>query len=458
MGRTKPPMEPFEQFVQERMSRTRLAGVTVALVDGGEIIYKRGFGLRDVEAGRPATPATLFGIGSVTKSFTCLALMQLQEQGLLSVDDPVAKYLPLTVRPFGEPIMIRHFMSHSSGIPALAYAEAVLRYKHGATDRFLPMGSTEDMLAFVNGAADWVAGRPGERWFYLNEGYALLGAIIERVSGLGYVDYVERRILAPLGMSRSFFRQEQVKADPDLAVPYALDADQRHRASDYTYGQIQADGGLISSVLDLSRYIGVYLKGGAGLVSPAAVAAMMTGQVPVPIEETATGEPVSHYGFGLRIQRFLGRTMVGHGGSVYAATASMQFLPEEGLGVAVLANGSGYPLEQIAQFALAAALGEDPWSLPALRLERLLESLTGDYETYQSTYGLSIAREGDFLSARFKNKYGTVSSPLVPLDQDPEQPRFFTLAGGRRQVIEFFVRDGQVELLYERYKLRRVRG
>lgn len=457
MGRTVPAMDSFEQFVQQRMSRTKLASVTVAVVARGDIIYQRGFGLRDVDAGLPATPATLYGIGSVTKSFTCLALMQLQEQGLLSVEDPVEKYLPLTVRPFGEPIRIRHFMSHSSGIPALAYAEALLRHKHGASDRYLPMGGTDDILTFVNGAADWVQSRPGERWFYLNEGYALLGAIIEKVSGLPYVDYVEQRILAPLDMSRSFFRREQVKANADVAVPYAMDDQGRHKGSDYTYGQIQADGGLISSVLDMCRYIGLYLEGGKGLVSRDSLNAMTRGEVPVPIEDPSTGEPVSRYGFGLRMQQFFGRTLVGHGGSVLAATASMQFLPEDGLGVMVLANGSGYPLDQIAQFALAAALGEDPWRLPALRLERLLESLTGDYETYQSTYGLSIVRDGDFLSARIKNKYGTISTPLVPLDQDPAHPRFFTLGGGRRQTIEFFVKEGQVELLFERYKLRRVR-
>lgn len=172
----------LEEFILEKMAETKLPGVSIALIDRGEVVYSRGFGFRDIERGLPATPRTLYGIGSVTKSFTCIALLQLQEQGRLRVDDPVDRYLPLSVRPMGEAVRIHHFMTHSSGIPALAYAEAVIRHSVGATDTFVPIGSYDDMLNFVNGAQAWTYTRPGERWFYLNEGYVLLGAIIEKVS------------------------------------------------------------------------------------------------------------------------------------------------------------------------------------------------------------------------------------------------------------------------------------
>ncbi|MDQ7844596.1 MAG: serine hydrolase domain-containing protein, partial [Armatimonadota bacterium] len=141
----------LEQFIQEKMAETHLPGLSIALVERGETVYARGFGFRDGERGLPATPRTLYGIGSVTKSFTCLAIMQLQERGKLRVDDPVDRYLPLRVKPFGRPITLHHFMTHSSGIPALAYAEAVIRHAAGASDTYLPIASDEDMLTFVNG-------------------------------------------------------------------------------------------------------------------------------------------------------------------------------------------------------------------------------------------------------------------------------------------------------------------
>lgn len=446
----------LEQFVQERMGRTKLAGLSLALIKGDEIIYQRGFGLRSLEQGLPATPESLYGIGSVTKSFTCLAILQLQERGLLSVDDAVEKYLPLRVKPFGETIRIRHLMSHTSGFPGLAYAEAVIRHKQGALDHYLPMGGVDDMLAFLNGAEDWVQARPGERWFYLNEGYVLLGAIVEQLSGQPYIDYVTEQILKPLGMSRSFFKQEQVLGDHDVAVPYVLNKEGKHEARSYNYGQITADGGLISSVTDMARYLSLFLRGGDGIVSPASVAAMMKPQVRTPAEDPVTGEPAGHYGFGLSMNAFFGRQMVGHGGSVLVSTAQMHFLPEEGLGAMVLTNGSGYPAGNITAFALAQLLGEDPWELPALRTEQVLLGLNGYYEGYRGNFNASVRREGDFLMLSFKNKYGEQVVPLVPHDlSNPAAPVFYTMAGGRRMMVEFFRRDGRVELMYERYKFRR---
>ena len=200
----------LEEFVLARMGETHLPSVTVAAVERGEVVYARGFGMRDIERSLPATPRTRYGIGSVTKSFTCVALLQLQEQGRLHVDDPIEHYLPVTVRPFGESIRLHHFMTQSSGIPALAYAEAIIRHGSGASDRYLPMGGYEDMLTFLNGSEEWVYARPGERWFYLNEGYVLLGAVIERVSGESYNDYVHNHILGPLRMTRTSFVADAV--------------------------------------------------------------------------------------------------------------------------------------------------------------------------------------------------------------------------------------------------------
>jgi CubicO group peptidase (beta-lactamase class C family) len=452
----------LEEFVLARMGETHLPSVTVAAVERGETIYARGFGMRDIERSLPATPRTRYGIGSVTKSFTCVALLQLQEQGRLRLDDPVDRYLPLAVRPFGEAIQLHHFMTHSSGIPALAYAEAIIRHGSGASDHYLAMGGYDDMLTFLNGAGDWVSTRPGERWFYLNEGYVLLGAVIERVSGESYNDYVHAHILRPLGMARtSFIAADGV--DDETAVPYVITKDKEQRPSRYLNGRLTSDGGLISTVDDMTAYLKMFLArgraNGAAILSPSSTQAMLGRYVALPQEIYPGGEamPIGHYGYGLSTYPdFFGHTLAGHGGAVLVSTAHLAFVPDRDIGVVVLANGTGYALQHIAYFALASMLGEDPWQIPGLRVERALQQLEGRYETYQGTYGATVTRAGDFLMLKIENKLLSQTVPLVPLNLDPARPRFFTLTLGRRLLVDFHVRPEGIEVIYERYRMRRV--
>ena len=103
----------LEKFIMEKMSENRMPGISIALIKDCEVVYSRGFGFRNLKNGAPATPRTVYGIGSITKSFTALAIMQLVEKGLISLDDPVEKYLPIKLRPFGEPVKIHHLLTHS---------------------------------------------------------------------------------------------------------------------------------------------------------------------------------------------------------------------------------------------------------------------------------------------------------------------------------------------------------
>ena len=465
------PNHVIDSFVLSRMAATRLPGLSLAVILDGEVAYQRGYGLRDWQNGLPATPSTLYGIGSVTKSFTCLALMQLQERGLLSIDDEVSKYLDFRHRPGGEPVRLRHFMSHTSGIPALGFAEQVLRQEVRPRASLLSAGSPEDMLGFMDQAGDWAHARPGERWFYLNEGFVLLGAIVAKVSGLPYAQYLRQHILEPLGMKRTFLARADVAADPDAAVPSFSDREGVYHAADYAYGKITAEGGLISSVEDMSRYIQMYVNdgvapSGARLVGAASIAEMEKPRIATPPEYYAalSGDggvagcernPVQ-YGYGLRTAPMGEHQVIGHGGSVFVATAEMAYIPEERAGAMVLTNASGYPCSQVAQYALAAALGEDPEQLPFVVAERRLDALEGRYETYKGTTSVVIKRRGSFLVADNQDPQTPVTTVLIPERLDDDGGLFWTLSGIYRLPVEF-VRDGDdVEVVQERYKYRRV--
>jgi CubicO group peptidase (beta-lactamase class C family) len=402
-----PDFEVLEEFLRERMRRTRLPGVSLALVREDEVVYARGFGFRDLEKRLPATPATAYGIGSITKSFTALGILQLVEEGKLSLEDPVEKFLPLKIRPFGEPIRVWHLLSHTAGIPALAYAEAELRWEQGTGGKPLALATLEDFVAWLNGATDWVEARPGERWFYLNEGYILLGGIIEKLSRLSYADYVRKKILEPLGMTNTGFLGEEV---PELATPYVVPEEGQPHPGKIRPIPIGSDGALVSTVLDLAKYLRMWLRRGAPLLSEKSYEELVKPRVPMP-SEPRWPEPVGQafYALGLSVQKFFGRTLIGHGGSVFVYTAHMGFIPEGKVGVAVLANGSGYPMAQFAQAALAFLLGEPLEKLPFVRLEALAERILGVYATYQGHDAGFRAAPGRRSRARRRGSRGSLT-------------------------------------------------
>jgi len=452
--------ESLENFIFKKMSETNLPGLSIAAIEDENTVYIRGFGFKDLLRGLPATPETLYCIGSVTKSFTCLAIMQLQEKGALSIEDPIEEYVPLKIRPKGEPIRIWHLMSHTSGIPALAYAEAVIRQATKASNEWLPISSYQDMITFMAEADKWVHSKPGERWFYLNEGYILLGYIIEKVSGEKYANYVKKHILEPLGMKRSYFHKEEVERDPDVAVPYILTKDGDKIASTYPYGAILSDGGLISNVVDMIKYVKMFIDygktDGAKIASEDSIREMMKPRIRLPYEPFIS-KGFRYYGYGLGIKPdFFGYNLIGHGGSVLVSTAYMGFVPERRIGVVILANGSGYPLSYIGEYALALMLGRDPKELSIIKYEEILDELTGIYETYRGTMRVTVTKRGSLLQIERRDRYTEFTLPLIPADIDGETKVFHAISMDMKVPAEFIMENGDLFLIYERYKLKKV--
>lgn len=448
-----PEFAELEEFVRERMQRTRLPGVSLALVKEGEVVFARGFGFRDLERRLPATPTTAYGIGSITKSFTALGILQLQEEGKVQLSDPIDQYFPLKVRPYGEPIRVWHLLTHTAGVPALAYAEAELRWEQGTGGRPLALARVDDFVAWVNGAAEWVEARPGERWFYLNEGYILLGGLIEKLSGRSYAEYVKRRILEPLAMRDTGFLGEDFA---ELATPYVVPSEGQPRPGKIRPIPIGSDGALVSTGLDLAKYLGMWLRRGAPLISEASYEELVRPRVPLP-SQPVWPEPVgpASYALGLSVQKFFGRTLIGHGGSVLVYTAHVGFVPEEKVGVAVLANGSGYPMAQFAQAALAFVLGERVERLPFVRLEALAERIFGVYATYRDTMRVTVRPRGGAVELVVEDREAPLSVILVFQEQAEAEARFLAILGDRTMPVVFRLKGQETELIYERYKLRR---
>ncbi len=451
----------LEDYIFRKMGDQGIVGLSVVTVKDGKTDYKRAFGFRNYITGTSATPNTIYCIGSLTKSFTASAIMQLSEKGLLNLSDPIGKYLPIELTAMGEPVLIKHLLSHSSGLSALGYAEATLTAVTDFSDRWLPISSPEDLMVFMNGADEWAMAKPGERYAYLNEGYILLGSIIKAVSGMEYADYIKKNILEPLDMKRSTFHEDDVEKDNDVASPYVSSGDNEKVETRYPYGQMIADGGMMTNVMDMVKFLQMFLSygqpNGVKILSEESIKIMMSPKIrtsDIPLNSANN----RFYAYGLRIKsEFFGYNLVYHSGSVFGSSGYMGFIPEKGVGVVIMASG-GYFLEDIGELALAQLLGVNPDDVPYFKRIEQLESLTGTYTTFRNTSEYEVKRNRGILHLETSFWQRTWTTPLIPVDLDGDVKRFMVYGLETMTPVEFLWRDGELLMFYENSLAKRVNG
>ena len=332
-GTDDPPARALQAVgphVRSAMERDRIPGVAVALTTRDGLAGVRTWGYADQKRRRPVTEETLFQIGSITKSFTALALLGLSDGGRLDLDAPVRRYLPwFEVRSEFEPIRVIHLLTHTAGIPA---------------NRDDIVSSPYMARALSEQAAAWA---PGTRFHYSNIGYQTLHVLLERVAGESYQELVERRILGPLGMadSRAAITLESRTAQAIGYVPPFDDRPRHHSRElveaphhEYRIG----DGCIQTTAGDLAAYVRMWLNRGQGpngrIVSAAAFRRFTT-----PHPGTLSKDGSRGYGLGVNVQKADGREYLRHSGGMVGFTASALASMTDGLGVVVLMNGPGDP-------------------------------------------------------------------------------------------------------------------
>ncbi|MFW5948035.1 MAG: serine hydrolase [Halolamina sp.] len=443
-----------------------LPGLSVTVTDAEGALYADGFGSRDLAGNRPATPETLYGIASCTKSVAGVAMLQLVENGLCNIDDPISEYVPVS---FDEPEpTIHHLLSHASGLPSLGVSETLLARRLRLPDPGIAMGDVEDFYAHVNAAGNERTDPPGERFAYCNTGYALLGEAVESMTGKPFDEYVQSHVFEPLGMARSTFDDHEFSMADDHMTQYRQTEDGLLASSLPTRGIGQATGGILSSVSELAQYLRLHLNGGevagAELLDADTLSRAHRGYVDVPGRSTGRDGPDREYGYGwFRDEGFLGdRTLLGHSGSITVSSAYLGFLPEAGLGVAMASNTSPpFSLGAVGEGALAAAVGEDPTELPFFGLRRRHRRLAGEYSAYEGVMSATVERDGGSLRVAFDHPLKAGETVLFPAEPDEgEHPRADAVyryetvdSAGRREPVEFRVGD-DVSLLIDRWRLR----
>ncbi|WP_135827625.1 serine hydrolase [Halorussus halobius] len=471
----------IETFASEWVREEGVPGASVAVVDADGLAYAEGFGARDRAANDPATPDTLYGIGSCTKSVTAVAVMRLAEAGDLSVEDPVDDYLPHLADAPGDPVTLHELLCHSSGLPSDGNLSALITRltDRGDRDPDLPMTGDGDFRRHVQTAADErLVGE--DRFFYYNTGYTLLGKVVEEVTGRTYAEYVRDEIHDPLGMDRSCFSRAAFEAADDRMTAYnrepvgdddgsgdALDAVEASLAFDE---RLYAPGGMLSSVAEMANYVRLYLDSADGdsagerdrgafegerLLAPESVARMT--------ERHATREDyldgrAQGYGYGLSSTAFLDDVLVGHGGMMGTTTAWFGYLEDANVGVVAACNAAPtkHP-SAVGKAVLALVRDADPHEVvPSYAFERKAEPLVGEYASHREVRTATVERDGAGLRIAFDDPGWSGEYRVVPENMDPDDHRYYVVtATGKRVPVEFRVGEDDVSLLLQRWRLHR---
>ncbi len=435
----------LDLWLREQIASGAVPGFSIALVHDQDVVWTNGYGFADLESRRPATPSTLYRIGSVTKLFTATAVLQLRDAGQLSLDDPVAKHLPeFRVRdpfPASTPVTLRHLLTQTSGLTRDA------PFPHWTTHVF---PSREQVLASL---ADLeLTHRPGETYKYSNLGMGLLGLVVERRSGLSYAEYLRERIFAPLGMASSTAAPTAEHHRRRATSYYRKAADGSRRVFDYYDMEgLAAAGNVVSSVEDLAAFARLQFRdgaaGGAQILAGTTLREMQRPQFVYPSFEGGRG-----LGFG--VSRSDGVTFVAHGGWIGGNRAHLLLVPAEKIAVIVAANADDADPSSIARKAYdvvapAIAAATAPPEQPHLA-DSLWQRYTG---TYTDPWGWEyevLVLDGQLVF--YEHAYPPDDDPrdgiarLVPVSEHT-----FRLPDGEPVVFELDA-DGRVERVRRRFE------
>jgi len=413
-------------------ARDRQPGASLAVVSKGEVVLKKSYGLADLEHNVPLSSSSVFYICSITKQFACTALLMLEQDGKLSLEDEVQKHLPELPR-FEQKLTIRHLLNNTSGLrdeltlllfSGIGFEQAISR------DDLFDMVTRQKTLDFP----------PATRYRYSNSNFMLASVIVERVSGEDFRAFLTKRIFKPLGMNSTRLCDDNSELIPNVARPYSRDQGGAwHR--NLALVELSGDGGILSSVDDMLIWHANYRQN----------------RLPVPdlMQKLATrgrmvnGHSVT-YGLGLRTPEYRGHRAWMHGGGWPGYTHELVHFPDDDLGILLFTNRddtrSTYLTRSIADIWLGL-------SAPAPRTDALApERLAGRYFDRDEGYTMVLAAEGSrvvaevvdykfWLEQSSPDRYDTVIGPhpvslrlVGPLDA--KYPRIeATLDGG--QILTF---------------------
>ncbi len=369
-------------------------GAAVLVAQNGNIIYQKGFGFANLEHRVPITTETKFRIGSITKQFTASAILKLQDAGLLSVQDPLSKFMP--DYPRGNEVTIHHLLTHTSGIHSYTSKPDFMQT---VTVEVKP----ESLIAsFKNDKYDF---DPGMQWRYNNSGYFLLGYLVSKLTNEPYAAYLKKTFFEPLNMTDTdVHRWSDIL--PHEATGYAYVDGKFQKAQNWDMSRAGGAGALYSTVTDLYRWNEAVFNG--KVLSDKNLAAAFT---PVTLKDGSTPQTAGDgYGYGWSISDFRGTREIAHGGGLHGFVTSLARYPEHNMTVTVLTNcapprdlNPGGLTREIAQIYLWEKMKSQESYATAAVDPKLYDAYVGKYE-YPGGAILTVTREGNKLLAQLSGQ------------------------------------------------------
>ena len=401
-------MESIGRFVAGQLAAWEVPGCAIAAVGDHDVILATGHGQRDLEAELPATPDTLFAIGSTTKAFTAATVGALVDDGFLEWERPLRDYLPelrLHDPVVTDRLSVIDLLSHRSGLPRhdLAWlghpgrsrAELVRRL------RFLPL--SRDLR---------------QEFQYCNLGYLVAGHVVEVLSGTPWEDYLRTRLLAPLGMGRSNLSADDMSADPDHATAYERRQGVVVPVPQRPVTAMAPAGAVNSCAADMARWLLAQLGGGQvdgqAVMSPGTVARQHTPHMLMPENRTFPASTRHAYGLGWMIGRYRDHRLAEHGGGIDGFLTECMLLPDDGIGVAVMTNTSSSAMAPVVAYrVLDELLGLEPLDW---------------YSSFKARFDAATAGIREARGARRVVREAPLPRPLGAYAGEYEHPGYGTLA------------------------------
>jgi CubicO group peptidase (beta-lactamase class C family) len=324
----------------EEWSSTTTPGASVAVIRHGKLIFAKGYGVANLEYDIPIKPDTIFHVASVSKQFTAMAVVLLELDGKLSIDDDIHKYLP-ELPDYGATITLRNLLQHTSGIRDQWQILALAGWNIQdviTQDQILRMLFRQKELNFP----------PGTRDLYSNAGFTLLAEIVTRVSGMPFPQFCAERIFTPLHMTHTHFHQDLRQLVPGRAYSYGKEA-AGFTAAPLNYANVGATS-LFTTAGDLVLWLDNFRDpkvGGAAAVSRMQEEAVL-----------ADGRKI-HYGLGIALDPYRGLKALSHGGGDAGYRSEVIWFPEQELGVAVISNLGSFNADHMAKLVAETYIGDE---------------------------------------------------------------------------------------------------
>jgi CubicO group peptidase (beta-lactamase class C family) len=444
----------IDELLFDWLADTGVPGTSLVVVDESEEQYATGIGSRNLDDNDAATPDTLYGFASVTKSVTALAVLQQVEAGAIGLDDSIAEY---TEADFDgvEAVTVHQLLTHSSGLPSLGTSGVLLARLADLGEMGIPLADEQDMLHLVDRAGSERDETSRGRFMYNNTAYTLLEWAVESTSGETFPSYVGSNILDPLGMERSTFDGDTFESDPDHATPYHTGEDGFEPTGFPARELSRGPGGLISSPREMGQYLQCNLGSGeyegTRLVESDLLARAHEAHVE-PLPRYGDG-----YGYGWMRREVAGTDVVFHGGSLLTSAAAIGFVPAEGVGVALACGAQPeiHPTE-IFEGVVAILRETSPReAVPTLAYHDAVDELTGSYTGYRDIVSATVEDEGGHLSVSLSSGPIDQEYVLVPDDPTLDSWEFTATAPGRPTPVEFVATEAGVDLFLDRYRLHK---